>query len=62
MSKITERYEKLKGQNMDSIIAKINNGEIECGSKVNIVKMNKNDKFRGKVIFAKDDEYTTEQR
>lgn len=55
MPKNIDRFNKYKGNSVDSVIAKIISGEIECGRMLD--KMDINDKkiFDGKEIFKNAD-------
>lgn len=46
-----ERYEEFKDRNFDDIIMRIASGKIKVGKYSNLVKVKKNEKIKGKVLF-----------
>jgi len=49
-----KRYEKYKNDYIDLILRKIRDGEIKAGRYSDLVKVNKNAKFKGKEFFNED--------
>lgn len=54
-----ERYEEFKDRNFDDIIMRIASGKIRVGKYAHLVKVKKNEKIKGKVLFrnGKREEY-----
>lgn len=46
-----KRYNEFKDDSLDQIMIKIRNGTIKSGQKAHLVKINKNEKIKGKELF-----------
>lgn len=54
MKSYIERYEELKDESFDTILALIRNGRLKCGRYANLVKIDKKKTKIGKELFKNE--------